>query len=390
MTVLPVETIDYVKAEDDYVLLRASAAGTTSSSRRSRASRRRSRRQRFVRIHRSYLLNLDRLQRVGAFRDRRADGGPRGRNAAARQPRGRPAPERDPRALSPRSATVAGWAGSSERSRGRNGATSRRRSRARSRRDDDRAGPVPPPPRTAHAPGVAVYEFGEIPAPCLLRLATGTAGFFLEGEERDAGASALLVLLPPGAAGAARRPRQGSGRPAAPLSRRRSSLLPLFFIRRNLQLFSPPTPPHQKGRPRRPRRLRHHGPARCAHAADGITVLRLGPPPGARWVFVGLHAIAVFAGRVTLVDGGEAKLVPAGRIALVGRPDGNALRRSRQRLGARRRARRRARRLGARLRSRQPAGRRARLEWSPFPEDAADVTEATPPTRRCPPSAAPT
>ena len=59
---------------------------------------------------------------------------------------------------------------------------------------------------------------------------------------------------------------------------------------------------------------------RSRHAGGGITVLRLGPPPGARWVFVGLSAIAVFAGRFTLVDGEESKIVPAGRIALVGDP----------------------------------------------------------------------
>ena len=59
---------------------------------------------------------------------------------------------------------------------------------------------------------------------------------------------------------------------------------------------------------------------RTRHAGGGITVLRFGPPPGARWVFVGLSAIAVFAGKLTLVDGDESKIVPAGRIALVGDP----------------------------------------------------------------------
>ncbi|MFI5120189.1 MAG: hypothetical protein ACHQM4_07245, partial [Thermoanaerobaculia bacterium] len=36
--------------------------------------------------------------------------------------------------------------------------------------------------------------------------------------------------------------------------------------------------------------------------------LRLGPPPTARWVFRGVRAIAVFSGKITLVDGEEAKL----------------------------------------------------------------------------------
>ncbi len=49
-------------------------------------------------------------------------------------------------------------------------------------------------------------------------------------------------------------------------------------------------------------------------------MLRLGPPPGARWVFVGLRTIAVFSGKVTLVDGDEPRLVTAGRLALVGDP----------------------------------------------------------------------
>ena len=37
-------------------------------------------------------------------------------------------------------------------------------------------------------------------------------------------------------------------------------------------------------------------------------------------MFVGIRAIAVFAGRVTLVDGEDPKLVPAGRLALVADP----------------------------------------------------------------------
>jgi hypothetical protein len=56
------------------------------------------------------------------------------------------------------------------------------------------------------------------------------------------------------------------------------------------------------------------------HAGGGVTVLRLGPPPGARWVFVGLRALAVFSGRITLVDGEEARNVAAGSLALVADP----------------------------------------------------------------------
>lgn len=65
ITVLPVVTIDYVKAEDDYVLLRSGSRdhlkAETLASLEARLPK-----DRFVRIHRSYLLNLDRLVRVEA------------------------------------------------------------------------------------------------------------------------------------------------------------------------------------------------------------------------------------------------------------------------------------------------------------------------------------
>ena len=63
VTVLPVEKIDYVKAEDDYVLL--SSGGRNHIKKQTLASLEDALpKERFVRIHRSYLLNLDRLQRV--------------------------------------------------------------------------------------------------------------------------------------------------------------------------------------------------------------------------------------------------------------------------------------------------------------------------------------
>jgi two-component system LytT family response regulator len=63
VTVLPVGTIDFVKAEDDYVLFRAS--GRNHLKQQTLASLEEALpKQRFVRIHRSYLLNLDRLEKV--------------------------------------------------------------------------------------------------------------------------------------------------------------------------------------------------------------------------------------------------------------------------------------------------------------------------------------
>jgi len=182
-------------------------------------------------------------------------------------------------------------------------------------RGDDRGGPVPPPPRTAHAPVVTIHDFDSVPSPRLLRLGTGTAGFFLEGEEGNERSSALLVLFPPGAPGdvliwpnAPRRapPGPGATSPSSPLEEiGRPSPLPTHHIRRD-DLAGRGVPGITG--------------LRVRHAAGGITVLRLGPPPGARWVFVGLSAIAVFAGKFTLVDGEESRIVPAGRLALVGDP----------------------------------------------------------------------
>jgi two-component system, LytTR family, response regulator len=63
VTVLPIAKIDYVKAEDDYVLLRS--AGRNHLKKQTLASLEEALpKERFVRVHRSYLLNLDRLARV--------------------------------------------------------------------------------------------------------------------------------------------------------------------------------------------------------------------------------------------------------------------------------------------------------------------------------------
>lgn len=167
-------------------------------------------------------------------------------------------------------------------------------------RDDDRGGPVPPPPRTAHAPGVAIHAFGEIPSSCLVRLEDGSAGFFLEGKEGESRASALLVLSGGGPGDVLLFSPSSSFEEIS-----RTSPRPSHHIRRDE--LSGRGVPGITG-------------LRSRHAGGGITVLRLGPPPGARWVFVSLHAIAVFAGKLTLVDGDEPKVVSAGRIALVGDP----------------------------------------------------------------------
>lgn len=59
-------------------------------------------------------------------------------------------------------------------------------------------------------------------------------------------------------------------------------------------------------------RVLARGPARA--------VLRLGPPPAARWAVVGLRSVAVFTGKLTLVDGDEGLDVRAGQVAFVADP----------------------------------------------------------------------
>jgi two-component system LytT family response regulator len=61
--VLPVETIDYIEAQDDYIAVHA--AGRSHLKQQTIAAlEARLDASRFVRIHRSYILNLDRLARI--------------------------------------------------------------------------------------------------------------------------------------------------------------------------------------------------------------------------------------------------------------------------------------------------------------------------------------
>lgn len=174
-------------------------------------------------------------------------------------------------------------------------------------RDDDRAGPAPPPPRTAHPPDVTIHAFDSVPSPRLLRLDSGIGGFFLEGEEGKDRSSALLVLTSHGAPA----PPPGdvllwSSPPSLSLKEiSRTSPRPSLLIRRD----------DLSGRG-----VSGITGLRTRHASGGLTVLRLGPPPGARWVFVGLRGVAVFSGRVTLVDGEDSRIVRAGSLALVADP----------------------------------------------------------------------
>ncbi len=60
--------------------------------------------------------------------------------------------------------------------------------------------------------------------------------------------------------------------------------------------------------------------ARLLCTSEARSVLRLGPPPAARWAVEGLRSVAVLAGKLTLVDGEEARDVRAGEVAFVAEP----------------------------------------------------------------------
>lgn len=64
--VLPVETIDYVEAQDDYVCFRAEGRQYLKDQTLGRLEAELDP-SRFVRIHRSYILNLERLARVELY-----------------------------------------------------------------------------------------------------------------------------------------------------------------------------------------------------------------------------------------------------------------------------------------------------------------------------------
>ena len=84
--VVPVEKIDYVEAQDDYVAFRTGGKMILKEQTMTAMSRRRSIRARFVRIHRSYMLNIERLVARRAVREGQPCRHPRRRHQAAGQP----------------------------------------------------------------------------------------------------------------------------------------------------------------------------------------------------------------------------------------------------------------------------------------------------------------
>ena len=175
---------------------------------------------------------------------------------------------------------------------------------------DGRLGPDPPPPPTPNRPGVAVHAASAVAAietsparPGPSRLGPAAAPFdgelswaavVLSGDARgdvvvSPGGS---IDLPHGTAVLV----EGAvpGVPGAPLCIPRDALTG--------QGVSGITG------------------ARLLARTASHAVLRLGPPPAARWAVVGLRSVAVFTGKLTLFDGDEGRDVWAGQVAMVADP----------------------------------------------------------------------
>ena len=192
--------------------------------------------------------------------------------------------------------------------------------------DDERLGPAPAPARTAHAPRVTVYAFG------------GEAGHLVLAE-RGASRSGATSLLRAGASGTGYAPRPGhsvaavalsSARVAgagAPASLETGDLLfgaggtSLDLETGAVLLDVAPGAGESEATVRRDELSGQPFPGitgiRALRRTTGCLAVRLGPPPGARWVLVGLRAFAVFYGKVSLVDGEETLEVRAGELAVV-------------------------------------------------------------------------
>lgn len=180
---------------------------------------------------------------------------------------------------------------------------------------DERLGPEPPPPPTSNRPGVTVHvptsvaAFDRAPASSRAsRLGTvdttsfdrglSWAAVVLSGEARGdvIVAPAGALDLPPGTVALL----EGLGGPGAD----GDAAAPLRFSRDALA---------GKG-------LAGITGARVLARTASHSVLRLGPPPAARWAVVGFRSLAVFTGKLTLFDGDEGHDVWAGQVAFVADP----------------------------------------------------------------------
>jgi len=188
-------------------------------------------------------------------------------------------------------------------------------------RDTDRLGPAPPPSRSATPPGVSVHRFSagavEPLPPGGPRRSFSTHLVALRGgESRRFDGDAFGILLVGGLT-------TGSGLSLAPTD---VTIGPRTLAGDGIALVesltTSPGPAELRIRHDETRGAGIPGIAgiRLLHRGGHGSVLRIGPPPGARWVMVGLRSLAVFSGKLVLVDGEEPLEVVAGQVAVIADP----------------------------------------------------------------------
>ncbi len=185
----------------------------------------------------------------------------------------------------------------------------------------ERYGPAPPPPPTPQTPGVVRHRFGES-----VEVAAGGP---------RAAQSAVLTL----AAGAAHVSAGGSGfvvlsglvepEGLPPLGPGDSLIATAGLTLRSLAgavLLADVAAPGP-GEARRFGRDDLAGRGfpgitgiRAVHRTPHAALLRLGPPPGVRWVLVGVRTLAVFTGKLTVLGGDEPLDVRGGELLTIADP----------------------------------------------------------------------
>jgi len=196
-------------------------------------------------------------------------------------------------------------------------------------KDADRLGPAPPPPPTAHRPGLSVHAFrGEPGLTTLAESSVRRPGrtLVLRGPRPEPveGLAAALALsearLETGAGDALLSAGDlfFAGPGAAPgLGRSESDAALLLEVSGGIGAAAHEHVRREElsGRP-----FPGVTGIRAVRRTPSTLAVRLGPPPGARWVLVGLRAFAVFHGKLIVVDGDEALEVKAGELGVVAEP----------------------------------------------------------------------
>lgn len=179
---------------------------------------------------------------------------------------------------------------------------------------DERLGPEPPPPRSANRPGVTVHAVTAEsaiagPGPTPARPGASKLGA-VGGAPLDRGLSwAAVVLSGPAHGDVVVAPEGVLDLPDGTM-----------VLLEGLSEGDAGTPPRISRDALTGTGLPGIAGARVLARTPSRSILRLGPPPAARWAVVGLRSVAVLKGKLTLIDGDEGFDVWAGHVAFVADP----------------------------------------------------------------------